>query len=258
MMWKSRQVVASCVAVLTLTAFGATWAEPIRTLLTKENKLPAKWQVEAGLLGEYANYKDEFILSKAYEVAPYGRFGLFENLAVSLEVPYRNVKNRISDTEQGLGDVRLGLDFVPWQDLFSFPWIMPHVTVGLPTGDEDKGLGRGKTTGQFGVAVGTVVNEEFHFIADGRYEVISGSDSTDDNVASLAGAIVWDLSEQFSLLGEIKITNQDNDPYEGTPIYFNGGMSYKATEALALMFYAGGSQNTPEDFTGSMKIAYSF
>ena len=35
-------------------------------------------------------------------------------------------------------------------------------------------------------------------------------------------------------------------------------MSYKALENLSFMVFAGSSQNTDEDFTGNMKISYSF
>ncbi|OGV47284.1 MAG: hypothetical protein A2X46_18255 [Lentisphaerae bacterium GWF2_57_35] len=228
--------------------------------MTKENKFPERGQFEAGVLGDYINYKEDFMvsLSKSYMAAPYVRYGVFENLALSAEVPYVNVKDRTDDREHGLGDINLGLEFRPWQDIFRYPWIVPHLTVGLPTGDEDKNLGRGKTSGTFGIAVGTVVEEVVHFIADARYGVVSGSETSDEDVASIAGAIVWDLSDQFSLIGEVKATNEDNAPYDGTPVYFDGGMSYEATKNLSLMFFAGSAQNTAEDFHGNMKVAYTF
>jgi hypothetical protein len=253
----SRSLIASLFITATANLVGA---EPIRTHLTKENRLPEKGQLEAGLLGDYTNYKDDTLVpvSKRYAATPYARYGVFENLAVFTEIPYVDVKERNDDSNRGLGDIKVGLEFRPWQDIFRYPWIIPHLTVGLPTGDEDDHLDYGKASGTFGVAVGTVVEDVWHFIADARYEVISGSDTSDDDIASLASALVWDLSDQFSLIAEAKITNEDNEPYDGVPVYFDGGMSYKATKNLSLMFFAGSAQNTEEDFSGNAKVAYTF
>lgn len=227
-------------------------ADPMRTVLTKENKMPEWKQVEVG--GQF-DYKD-FTASNRYIGTPYVRYGLMSNLAVFAESPFVLNEPDEGDSEGGLGDVAAGFDFIAWQDVFGFPWIMPHFKISFPTGDEDKDLGTGHTMTTMGLAVGTVVEEVFHFIADGEYTINSGSKYYKENVASIAGAVIWDLSRQFSVMAEIKGSNDDHPDQQ--PFYYSGGMSYKANDQWVYTLHAGSVKNRDEDVNGVFKISYTF
>ena len=74
-----------------------------------------------------------------------------------------------------------------------------------------------------------------------------------------AACFIWDLSDQFSVLGEVKVSQApENNPYSGVPVCFNGGMSYAPHENLRLTAYGGTAVNNAEEGHGGLKIAYMF
>jgi len=119
--------------------------------------MPGPFKAEIGAVGQYKSIVDDHVLSgdgcDLYTAAPYIRYGLAENLAVFGDVPFVQNKPSNGDTQQGLGDVEVGAELVVFQDIFGYPFIIPHAEVSFGTGDEDKGLGNGKTLCTVGVSV---------------------------------------------------------------------------------------------------------
>lgn len=241
-------------------------AEPIRTLLTKENQLPEKHQVEVGALGQYKELKEDFPVtagSDTYVGSPYVRFGLFENMAVHGTVPF--VSSEVQgggSSDAGLGDASVGFDLLVWQDVFDYPYVMPHAEIGLGTGDEDKGLGTGETSATFGVAVGTTTYDVYHWAADAQFTVFDN----EKDQASISASLIWDISQQFCVLAECRIADNNEKPddvYTGDDnddviIHYQAGMFYKPIESLGIGVYLGGVENGEADTIASTKIAYSF
>lgn len=244
--------------VLAVVSVVSAQAEPIRTLLCRENKIPELHKFEAGAVARYTETPEEFspnmIGYDTYEVAPYVRFGAAPNLALALEVPYVSTDPELGDGETGLGDVGLEADLIAYQDIMGYPYVMPHARVDLSTGDEDKGLGTGETRTTLGIAVGTTVDEIFHWVADAMYTV---HDET-DNIATFAGAFIWDLSDQCSIHVEGQVTDEERLEGQEHPMLFLGGLTYKATDKLTLIGYGGGGKNTDQDVVAAVKAAYSF
>lgn len=239
-------------------------AEPLRTFFVKENRLPGPYKTEVGALGQYQTIPDDHVLTgdgyDSYTVAPYVRYGLAENLALFADVPFMQNKWSDGDTDEGLGDVEVGAEFLAFQDIFCYPFILPHAEASFDTGDEDKNLGNGRTLFTVGASAGTVVMEMFHYILDVRYtfnDKANNDSDEDKNVATFAGAFIWDLSDQFSLIAEAKGSNNKN--VDGDyPLYVQGGFGYQATENLYVNILGGGAKNADEDVIVSGRIAYSF
>ena len=235
-------------------------AESMKPLLTKDNAFPEAGHPEVGIIGQYVEVPEENgpdIGYDQYTMGPYLRYGLLKNLAVYGRVPYVYNKPQIGDAEQGLGDIAVGVEFLAYEDIFKYPFIIPHAEMTLSTGDEDKGLGVGDNEFFVGVSVGTVVDDMFHYIADFTYHVRG----EDKNVAIFSGTFMWDLNDQFSLLAEIRATDDDGDEWtedDDNPVLVQGGMYYKATDALGIGIYAGGTHNSAEDVVLSGKASYSF
>jgi len=180
-------------------------------------------------------------------LAPYVRYGLTRDLSLNLTVPLARSEFR-GDTSYGLGDLGVGLDLIGWRDALGYPYVMPYVQVLFPTGDEDEGLGRGETVGQFGLAVGTTVEEQWDFILDGAFAARSET----DNSLQIGGAVVYNFSyskklagdrpnmylPEFSLLAEVRY--ESSTVSEGTDrTYAVGGLVYRPTPRWQLSFYAG-------------------
>lgn len=239
---------------------GSAYGEARRTAFTWENKMPDAKQLEVGLVGAYREIPDEFRgdtdSRDEYTGGPYLRYGLTENLAAFAEFPFTYIDPRAGDSDQGPADASAGFEFVAWEDVFGFPYILPHVTVSFPTGDEDKGMGSGKTLVTAGASVGTTVEDVFHFVVDGSYTFFR----EEENVAEFSGSLIWDLSDQFSLLAEAKVTDEQKKEGKDTnhPLYFLGGMSYRANDNLQFSVYGGGSKHADEDVLAGAKVSYSF
>ncbi len=253
-MWKK-----FAVAVLVFTFAGLAYGEAQRPLFTKENALPDKGHVEVGSLFTYQEFDgaNEVLSaddSDAMTVAPYVRIGLLDNLSAHVMVPFKEIDRNSGGDDSGIGDVVAGFELVAFEDIFDYPYVIPHLDLRFDTGDEKEGLGAGESAVLFGISVGTVVEDAVHFIIDATYEVLDDS----DNIISFAGTVIWDISDQFSVLAEAKITDEVMEPDDGDPVYLQGGMTYKATEALAFSVYGGSVKNTSEDVNAGGKISYSF
>lgn len=237
-----------------VVAFG----ESRRTAYTYENKVPEKGQIEIGALGWYREVPDERVSGNMgrdeYTFEPYLRYGLLKDFNVTAKFPYMYVDPKNADSEQGPGDIELGAELVAFQDIFGYPFILPHVGVRLPTGDEDKGLGEGETRTTAGVSIGTTIYDVLHFVADVGYTIYRD----EENETTISGSIVWDVDEKLALLAEVRTSNKEVGSEENRPVYYVGGMSYRATEGFQLTVYGGGAQHAETDVLAGAKISYSF
>lgn len=235
-------------------------AEAMKPLLTKENAFPDVFQPEVGVLAQYREIPEDDgpeMGFDQYDIGPYVRFGLLKNLAVYGMLPYVMNEPEFGDKEQGVGDAVVGVEFLAYEDIFKYPFVIPHAEVSLSTGDEDKGLGAGDNEYVFGVSIGTVVDDMFHYIVDLSYNV----QGDDENIGLLSGTFMWDLNEQFSVLLEARASNADGSDAtedDDDPVFFQGGMYYTATEAFGFGLYVGGGHNMQEDVVLSGKASYSF
>lgn len=255
---------------LAIAAGGWARAEPMRPLYVKENKFPGAGKLEAGALARYAEYdrEDQTISAGGQSIvfsrmghrdevilAPYLRYGLLDHLAVEASLPYVDIDRQYGDDSSGMGDAKLGFQLRAYQDIFDYPYVIPHLETRFATGDENEGLGRGYGSVSLGCSVGTVVADVLHWIADARYELREGHER--ENVAVGALAIIWDVSKQLSVIAEGYLSDEDL-PGGDHPAYGQGGLCYKATPRLAVNIYGGAGKNTGEDMIGHLKVSYSF
>ena len=242
-----------------LVATQLAHAEAQRALLTHENRFPEVGKAEVGALYNYSEY-DNSNGDEQY-LAPYGRYTIIQNLTLNATVPYRWIEPEFDSSESGIGDVSVGLELLAYQDIFEYPWVIPHVDVAAETGDEDKGLGSGETVSTFGLSVGTTVYDVLHYVADISYALNGGHEQPNpDNVVIFSGSIIWDVSDKFAVLVEGRITDEDTIDDE-TPQFIQGGMSYKFTDDFQLSWYGGSSRaggDRDADVVATVKAAYSF
>jgi len=250
------------VAVAGIVVAGAASADPMRTVFTKENKFPEALKAELGLSAGWISYDEQKVGEDAdsYSIAPGARFGLTDRLALRAEVPYVGYSIGEMD-EDGLGDMELGFDFLFFEDIFEYAWIIPHATAILPTGDEDKNLGTGDTQGRFGISIGTTVNDVVHFAVDFSY-TLKGAEGENggerEDLTAGALSIMWDLDERASLLGEVQVTDDPVDEEDDYAVRGHGGLAYRINERFSLMGYVGGSSGQYEDYYGMGRLVCQF
>ncbi|HQQ61888.1 MAG TPA: hypothetical protein PKU89_11180 [Kiritimatiellia bacterium] len=244
---------------------GVVSADPIRTLFTKENKFPGAMGWELFLAGGGSSLDDDSVAEDAdtYFVAPGARFGLTDRVAIWAAAPFAGFSAGDLD-EQGLGDAQAGLEFLFFEDIFEYAWIVPHVTGIFPTGDEDDGLGTGEMQGRVGISIGTTVNDVVHFALDVSYTSNGAApedEFSDDRDELLAGAlsIVWDLDERASLIGEVQLRDDPiNDQEDDYAFRGHAGLAYKVNRNVSVMLYGGGASGLAQDVYGQGRLVYSF
>jgi hypothetical protein len=242
-------------AALFVGIVGTTWAEPIRTTLTKENKFPGKYHLEVGGLFDYVEYDSSGL--ERQDISPYARFGLAEHVALFGVVPFRSVEDDMPDIdESGLGDVRVGIEFRAFEDIFTYPWIIPHASVTLDTGDEDDGLGQGDTSYQIGLALGTTVYDVLHYALDLRYEFLD--EEIGEDIASGALSLVWDLDDRFALIFEAQLSDEDDGMGNDNPVIYLGGFHYVIAEDLTFGVEMGTASDSDIDVVAAGRVTYTF
>ena len=244
---------------------GVSIAEPMRTLFTKENKFPGAMGVELSLAGGGSSYdggdssfSDEDV--STYFVAPGVRFGLADRLTVLAEIPYAGYSADDMD-ESGLGDIALGTEFLFFEDIFEYAWIIPHATAILATGDEDKGLGKGEGQGRLGLSIGTTVDDVLHYAVDVSYTIngaCAEEDGDYDDLLAGSLSLIWDLDARSSILGEVQVRDDNVDPDDDYAVRGHLGLAFKITQAMTIMAYGGGASGLAEDFYGMGRLVYSF
>ncbi|HMP72131.1 MAG TPA: transporter [Kiritimatiellia bacterium] len=228
-----RRIFASTV-VLSLFAVEG-FSEAARPLLTRENKLPDLYQLEGNLSYAHRDWNGTETDSAIADI----RFGLYENLTFRAAVPFVRAKSNGS-TREGIGDTVLGLELLAFEDIFRAPFIIPHVSASLKTGDEDKGTGSGVNVYVAGVSVGTKVWDDFTFIVDASY-LFNGADEGDSDTFQLAGSVIWDIGPRFAMLAEGRLLEKND--FDKTPYQIVGGAVYKVTPDVSIGAYGGQTRN---------------
>ncbi len=236
---------------------GVASAEPMRTALTKENRLPRLYQAEASVEFLYRDFEDN--AGDILTIAPQIRYTLVRDFAVFARLPYHRIDPQVGSRESGMGDASVGVEFLAFKNLFGYPWIMPHGEVIFDNGNENKGLGTGETEYLVGVAAGTTVNRDFHFAADLRYLIQDDA----DNVPSIAASLVWDLDSRFSLIAELEIQRVKMTDFMGNSdtehhLTMLGGMHYRASRALQFTLQGGTGQKNGIEAIFRGNVSYSF
>ncbi len=243
---------------------GTVVADPVRTVFTRENKFPQAMGWEVSMSGGGSTYEDDNAPDRdTFYLAPGVRFGITERLAARAEIPFHwvTISDRFAGDrdESGIGDMSLGIDFLFFEDIFRYAWILPHAAVTFPTGDDDKDLGLGKTQAKGGVSIGTTVHDVLHFAADISFVSNGSMAEKGEDVVMGSLSLVWDLDERASLLGEVQARDDSSDPDDSYVLRGHLGMSYRINRHFSLMGYGGtSSSGFSEDFYGMGRLVYQF
>ena len=238
---------------------GAALADPVRTIFTMENKFPEAmgWEVELG--GSGATYDGSRAVARFDSYAGYlgARFGATDRLALRAAVPYVYYSTG-GRREDGFGDVSLGAEFLFFEDIFEYAWIVPHATAMFPTGDEDKGLGSGDVQGIFGVSVGTTTMDVLHWAADVSYATDASTAKEDKGLVTGSASLVWELDKQASVLGEVQFRNDPANTDKDYALMYHAGLAYRINANWSAMGYGGAASRMNLDYYGMARLVYQF
>ena len=238
-------------------------ADPMRTNLTRENKLPGQNNLEVGLgytysdIGIDAGMGGLKIDGDATEIVPYVRYGIVDDLSIAARIPYVS-PDVGGNSNRGLGDIALDLELRAWEDIFGYPWIMPYVSYVSSTGNDEKNLGTGDSSWTVGASIGTTTYDELHWTLDGGYEFSSDY----SNRASVGLGLLWSLSDEFALVGEVEWSEYSK--FIGivdettSPIIWQIGFNYVISQMWDFSLYGGQETDGVRDAIAGGRVSASF
>jgi len=234
---------------------GGAEADTARTFALREDQRPAKGELELGAAGRFAEIKPSRFVpaTDEYTAELQARYGLTNDFSLNLAVPYILRDTEFGSGENGFGDIRLGFELVTYRDIFDYPYIMPYAELRLPTGDEDKAMGAGDTSGDVGIALGSTAHRYWHFILDVRYMIRPNT----DNAWAVGLGLVHELSKAFAVSVEGQVRDKSTGDEE-RPKAVVGGMTYKPTKNWAVSVFAGAESDSRVDTIGGLKVNYTF
>lgn len=229
-------------------------AEPQKTVFTEENNFPDWEQFETGVVVRYQEFADVFNGGEVTETVPYVRYGLTRDISLQVGIPYVDVQPDFGSSESGLGDVELKVLLRAHQDLFGYPYFIPHLAVTLPTGSESKGLGAGDPVVTAGISYGDKMYDFISWVWDVSYRINPNS----DNQFMLSASVIWHVSEDFAFLAEARYTDKADTNSDDNSILGLGGMVYNFTDELQMGVHLGTGFTDDTDALAQFRLSYSF
>lgn len=195
------QFILSALLLVLFTGRPAWPCRPIRTEdcgITPDGKISAEFGLESAV-----DRSD----NRANAICAALNYGLAGNMSTGLELPYIMLDAKSGSSESGLGDIMVKLKYRFVEETGSGPSMMAKFNLTLPTGDEDAGLGSGKSNfvPHF-VMTKTWDKITVYFDAAYAFMDLPKSDSRtiwQDNQAFIGLGVQQMLSDKFGLLGEL-------------------------------------------------------
>jgi hypothetical protein len=228
-------------------------------LITDDTGTYGKGVFNTELFFEFERDKSDGVTTEVIELATVLSYGLAESVDLMLTIPYLHVRAKEmgeSVSENGLSDVAIELKwrFLEFDDL-SFA-VRPGIT--LPTGDEDRGLGTGKTTGSL-FMIATKAFDPWALHANLGYT--RNENKFDERTDLLHASIAAEVEVADGLL-LVADTGIETNPEKGAgkhPIYALAGVIYALTDKtvvdLGIKF---GLNEVAPDYALLAGISYTF
>jgi hypothetical protein len=189
----------------------------------------------------------EFYVFGTYDKTPDGKafgapafeynYGAFPNTQLHLVVPFARSEPNDGPSESGLGDIEVGVKYRFIEETQTRPQVGIFPMAELATGDEEKGLGNGRTWWRLPLWVQKSFGEWTTY-GGGGYVV---NDAEGAKSYPFAGWLLQkDIGEKWTLGGEIFARGKDAEEGRSTTIANFGGY-YKFTPDFNLLFSLGHS-----------------
>lgn len=224
--------------VITTVFFGAlscsAAAFAAHPLITDDAGTVGLGKVQLEVNGQYGHDNEDGVTSTESEGAATLTYGLNEAVDLVLGLPYQHLKVKDADattTENGMSDTSLAVKWRFYEhDDFSLA-IKPGLT--LPTGDDDKDLGSGKTTySLFFITSKEIAPWAFHLnLGYIRNENTLGEEK-DLWHASFASTVA--VAEHLTAVANIGVERNPDKLADADPAFLLGGLIYSLSEGLDL------------------------
>lgn len=226
-------------AILLATMFflpSTSW--PAHPLITDDTGTQGKGRIQLELNGQYDKDKEAWagfsVESTVWQIGTTFSYGIVDNVDLVLNLPYVKAEAKLSGTlvyydETGLADISIEAKWRFYEaDGLSLA-VKPGVV--LPTGDEDKGLGAGKT-GYHLFIIGSMETAPWAFHANLGYIRNNNEFGEEKNIWRASFATAYEAVNNLKLVGNIGFEKNPNTAADEDPAFLIVGAIYSLSENL--------------------------
>lgn len=130
----------------------------------------------------------------------------------SYTIPYSFVESA-EGTEKGLGDIQLSYRLQLLTETEKRPAIAPRLTLILPTGDEESGLGNETTGFQFNLPVSKIVGDRWTVHGNAGFTILPDVQGEDLNNYNIGASVIYAVTPTFNVLLEA-VAEWEEEPGE--------------------------------------------
>ncbi len=243
-------------AVVLLWAGAAFAAHP---LITDDAGTQGRGKAQLEINGEYGQDRAAGVTVRSNQIAASLSYGISAPLDVIIGVPYQRVRttgNGEGTSESGVSDASLELKWRFYdRDGLSFA-LKPGIS--LPAGDNEKGLGAGRTTYHFFcVASKELKSWAFHL----NFGLLRNENKNEErkNLLHTSLAATVEVIKDLKIVGNIGLERNTDRNENIDPAFILGGLIYSLSESFDIDFGIRGGLNKPEtDFSILAGTAYRF
>jgi hypothetical protein len=212
-------------------------------LITDDTGTQGKGKFQLELIGEYGIDKREGVTEKGYEVptVPFLSYGITENIDLVFGLPYSSVT--VEDTGAGTTDTVRGVTDASIEFKTRFYErnglsLAVKPGISLPTGDEEKGLGNGKTSySAFFITTKEAEPLAFHFnvgYVRNEYKLQADEDANRRDIWHVSLASQAEVVKALNVVANIGMERNSDRTSDTDPAFILGGVIYSVREDLDL------------------------
>jgi hypothetical protein len=229
---------ALCIAMFTPLA---AWAG--HPLVTDDTGTQGQGHFQLEVNGQYDHDREDGTTITGGQAAAALSYGLTDTIDVVVGVPYL-----WTEDENGLSDTSVDVKFRIFEkDGLSFA-VKPGLS--LPTGDDGKGMGTGKTGGHL-YLIGTKEIGPWSFSANlGYIRNETDSDSDEKNIWHMSTSSTYALNEQWKLVADIVAERSTDRDVDNDPVEAIAGVIFSPTKDIDLdLGIKGGITSSANDWS---------
>jgi hypothetical protein len=250
--------------MLTITMAGTAFAA--HPLITDDTGTQGTGKTQLELTGEYGIEKEGGVTTKSLEapITPFLSYGITDIMDLVVGLPYQRVETEeggTSSTVRGISDASIELKWRFYErDGLSFA-VKPGLS--LPTGDENKGLGNGKTSYHaYLITTKDMAPWAFHFNVGyirNEYKLQADEDANRKDLWHVSLASQVEVAKDLTVVANIGMERNPDKTSDTDPAFILGGFIYAVTNSLDVDFGVKGGLNKPEtDYSYIAGITWRF
>lgn len=235
---------AVCIAGASFLMPGPVFAA--HPLITDDTGTQGKGGFQLEINGEYVDDSDKGVKTKTTQLSSTLTYGIADPLDLVLCIPYQHLKTKDSGgvtKENGISDISLELKWRVYEkDGLSFA-LKPGLT--LSTGDDEKGLGTGKTSYHL-FFIGSRELKPWAFHLNIGYIRNENKNGERTNLMHASLASTAEVVQDLKIVGNIGIESDADRTSHNHPSFILGGLIYSLSENFEIDCGIKGGLTKPE------------